>query len=79
MMKNLRIEDLEKSFVVVNKAKQGKGQVTLCFKCETSASSKTRNVMEKATPVFNEEILCEGPGRFWVILFCGTHQAPAVK
>ena len=79
MMKNLRIEDLERSFVVVNKTKEGKGQVTLCFKCEASASSKTRNVMEKATPVFNEEILCEGPGRFWVILFCGTHQAQAVK
>ena len=33
---------------MVNKVKQGKGQVTLCFKCETSASSKTRNVVEKA-------------------------------
>ena len=33
---------------MVNKVKQGKGQVTLCFKCETCASSKTRNVVEKA-------------------------------
>ena len=55
MMKNLRIEDLERSFVVVNKEKQGKEQVTLCSKCETSASSKTRNVVEKASPVFIEE------------------------
>ena len=47
MMKNLRIEDLEKSFVVVNKAKQGKGQVTLCFKCETSASPKTRKMVKR--------------------------------
>ena len=31
MIKNLRIEDLERSFVVVNKAKEGKGQVTLCL------------------------------------------------
>ena len=64
MMKNLRIEDLERSFVVVNKAKQGKGQVTLCFKCETSASPKTRKVVEKATPVFIREILCDVPDRF---------------
>ena len=53
-----------RSFVVVNKAKQGKAQVTLCFKCEISASSKIRNVVKKATPVFIEEILCDGPGRF---------------
>ena len=53
-----------RSFVVVNKAKQGKAQVTLCFKCETSGSSKTRNVVEKATPVSFEGILCDGPGRF---------------
>ena len=33
---------------MVNKPKQGKGQITLCFKCETSASSKTRNMVEKA-------------------------------
>ena len=64
MIKNLRIEDLERSFVVVNKAKQGKAQVTLCFKCEISASSKIRNVVKRATPVFIEEILCDGPGRF---------------
>ena len=64
MMKNLRIEDLERSFVVVNKAKGGKGQVTICFKCGTSASSKTRNVVAEAAPVFNEDILCDGPGRF---------------
>ena len=53
-----------RSFVVVNKAKQGKAQVTLCFKCEISASSKIRNVVKRATPVFIEEILCDGPGRF---------------
>ena len=64
MMKHLRIGDLERSFVVVNKAKGGKGRVTLCFKCGTSASSKTRNVVEEAAPVFNEEILCDGPGSF---------------
>ena len=29
MMKNLSIEDLERGFVVINKAKQGKGQVRL--------------------------------------------------
>ena len=55
MMKNLRIEDLERSFVVVNKPKQGKGLITLCFKRETSAGSKTRNVVEKASPLFTEE------------------------
>ena len=64
MIKNLRIEDLERSFVVVNKAKEGKGQVTLCFKCEISASSKKRNMVEKATLVFIEEILCDEPGSF---------------
>ena len=30
-----------RSFVVLNKAKQRKEQVTFCFKCEASVSSKT--------------------------------------
>lgn len=47
-------------FVMVNKAKQEKGQVTLCFKCETTASSETRVVSR----VYVEEIFCDGPGRF---------------
>ena len=45
---------------MVNKAKQEKGQVTLCFKCETTASSETRVVSR----VYVEEIFCDGPGRF---------------
>lgn len=46
---------------MVNKAKQEKGQVTLCFKCETSVSSETRDVV---SPVYIEEIFCDGPDRF---------------
>ena len=53
-----------RSFVVLNKAKQGKGQLTLCFNVRQVQVQNQETWWKKAIPVFIEEILCDGPGRF---------------